>query len=113
MNTTTQTMQHHSTRASAFKWVASGSVMAAIVAIAVIALSIVGLAGVYPLTMAAIATVIIGAAILIEGGTFEAARAGDSGAMFSTNAMGAVAGIVLGILALMGVASITLLSVAL
>jgi hypothetical protein len=112
MNMTTQTMEHHPTRATAFKWVASSSVMAAIVAIAVIALSIVGLARVYPPTMAAIATIIVGAAILIEGGVFEAARTGDSGAMFSAHTLGAIAGIVLGILALMGVASFTLLSVA-
>ena len=112
MNTTTQTMQHHPTRGAAFKWVATGSVMAAIVAIAVVALSIVGLAGMYPAIMAAIATIVTAAAILIEGGAFEAARTGNSGAIFLTDAMGAVAGIVLGILALMGVAPVTLLSVA-
>jgi hypothetical protein len=123
MNTTTQTMQPHAGRASAFKWLAAGSVTEAIVAIAIIALSIVGLAGVYSMTMAAIAAIITAAAILIEGGAFEMAVArrevGESrlaysgtGPGLSTDSLGAVAGIVLGILALMNVVPMTLLSVA-
>ena len=106
----------HSGYVSAFKWIASGSVMAAFVSIAIIALSIVGLANVFSPTMAAVATIIAGAALLIEGGALEAAsklRAGESSMGWSAEALGALAGIVLGILALLGVESITLLSVAL
>ena len=120
MNATTQTMhEHHVHGTSAFRWIASSSVMEAIVAIAVIALSIVGLAGTSPLMMAAIATIIAGAAILLEGGVLEKAamKASDSefasaGAGFSASFIGAVAGIILGVLALMNVATLTLLSVA-
>ena len=110
MNTTTQTMHHHD-RFSAFKSIASGSVMEAIVAIAVVALAIIGLAGVYSPTLAAIATIITAAAILIEGGVFEAASRRTEGVL-SAGALGALAGMILGILALMGVAPITLLSIA-
>jgi hypothetical protein len=115
MNGTTQAMHHHSARNS-FKWIASSSVMEAIVAIAVIALAIVGLAGVNPLMMAAIATIIASAAILIEGGAFERAssesRRGIGPAAFNAEFLGAVSGIILGILALIDVAPMTLLSVA-
>jgi hypothetical protein len=116
MNTTTQTMQHPD-RVTAFKWIVSGSAMAATVAIAIIALSIVGLAGVFSPTMAAIATIVAGAALLLEGGAFEATGTRlEEGAClaggWSAEALGALAGIVLGILALLGVESITLLSVA-
>src|SRR5579864_2537242 len=104
MNATTQTMQEHHVRGtSAFKWIASSSVMEAIVAIAIIALSIVGLAGVNPMMMAAIATIIAGAAILLEGGVVEksAMMASDSNAAFanagfSASFIGALAGIILG-----------------
>jgi hypothetical protein len=96
-------MQHHPARSS-FKWIASSSLMEAIVAIAVIALAIVGLAGVNPLMLAAIGTIIAGAAVLIEGGVFEKGP--------NAEWLGAVSGIILGILALMNVTPMTLLSVA-
>ncbi len=110
MNATTQTMRHPG-RTSAFRWIASASIMEAVVSIAIIALAIVGLAGVYSVTMAAIATIITGAAILIEGGAFERGRLHEGSGM-SAQMLGAIAGIILGVLALMGVASITLLAVA-
>jgi hypothetical protein len=118
MNTTTETMQHRATRESGLKWAASGSAMEAIAALATMALAIVGLAGVFSTTLAAIATIIVGAAILIEGGSFSAGAfaargyAADVGAGLSAQALGGIAGIVLGILALLGVAQPTLLSVA-
>jgi hypothetical protein len=70
--------------------------------------------------MAAIATIVIGAAILLEGGAFGAgsfaSRTATEAAAFeggvSTMFLGGVAGIVLGILALLGIAQMTLLSVA-
>lgn len=109
-------MHPHHVRGSALKWIASASVMEAIVAIAIIALSIVGLAGVYSLTMAAIATIITAAAVLLEGGAFDRARMNlDSGMGInglSAEMLGAVAGVILGVLALMGVAPVTLLSIA-
>lgn len=116
MNATTQTMHHPPERASAFRWIASASVMEAIIAIAVIALAIVGLARDYSVVMAAIATIITSAAVLIEGGAFDKDRVrNEMGAMaggLGAEILGAIAGIILGVLALMGVASITLLSVA-
>lgn len=94
--------------------------MEAVGAIATIALAIVGLAGVLRPIMASIATIVIGAALLLEGGSMGAAqvssRTGEfesASGGFSTPFLGGVAGIVLGILALLGVASITLVSVAL
>ena len=119
MNGITQTM-HHPARGSAFKWIASGSVMEAVVSVAIIALSIVGLAGVNPLMLAAVATILAGAAILIEGGAFQMAGAlshrgtesGQANAGMSASFLGALCGIILGILALMNVSPLTLLSIA-
>lgn len=103
---------------------ASGLFMEAIGAIAVIALSIVGLAGALSITMAAIGTIVVGAAILIEGGTFassyarfasqtgEASRAQDWSGLLTAEFLGGVAGVVLGILALLGSFPTTLLAVA-
>ena len=125
MNTTeTHVMEHPHERETAFKWVAGGSLMEAVGAIATIALAIVGLAGIFSPTMAAIATIVIGAALLIEGGSFGAAqyvpRVGEGGRAAeafetpdtSAAFLGGVAAIILGILALLGVASLTLMSVA-
>jgi len=107
---------HQHIRGSAFRWIASASVMEAIVAIGIIALSIFGLAGIYPITMAAIATIITAAAVLIEGGVFEQARfqgeAGTALGGLSAEMLGAISGVILGVLALMGVASMTLMSIA-
>lgn len=96
--------------------------MGAMVSIAVIALAIVGLAGALAPTLAAIATIVTGAAILIEGGSWQAgALALPAGSEVhdaeftgvpSAEALGGIAGIVLGILALLGIASETLISVA-
>ncbi len=106
----------------ALKWVAGGSMTEAAGAFATIALAIVGLAGVFSGTMAAIATVVIGAAILIESGSLGAAsvavrsetgtRTFEMGEGASAHFLGGIAALVLGILALLGVASETLLSVA-
>lgn len=113
----TETMQSHRAHVSP-RWMASGTVIEAIICIGIIALAIVGLAGVYPITLAAIATIIAGAAILLEGKTFEGVHAenldqsGTGLNGMSAELLGAIGGIVLGILALMGVASVTLMSVA-
>ncbi|HEV2394699.1 MAG TPA: hypothetical protein VG146_20295 [Verrucomicrobiae bacterium] len=121
MNTATETIQHQSMRESAFKLAAGGSLVEAIGALATIALAIVGLAGVFSPTMAAIATIVIGASILIEGGSFGAVTTRESASVtertewsggMSAGFLGGLTGIVLGILALLGVAQMTLLSVA-
>ncbi len=111
----------HMREETGLKVMAGGSAMEAIGALAAIALSIVGLAGVLSNTMAAICTIIVGAAILIEGGAFGAARwamataegtSSVAGGGVSAEFLAGVAGIVLGILALLGVSAPTLLSVA-
>lgn len=101
---------------------AYGGVIDAIGGIAAAAIAIVGLSGYHPELMAAIATIVFGAALLIEGGTLlseytlvmpaimnpaELANGGIS-VMFLTG----VGGIVLGILALLGIAPATLTAVA-
>jgi hypothetical protein len=92
-------------------------------AIATIALAIVGLAGVFSTTMAAIAAIVLGAAILFEGGSLEFINGRIRKAVLgeglwhenaaATDLQGGVAAIVLGILALLGIASVTLLAVTL
>ena|SRR5690349_8182854 len=72
MNSTTDTMRAESTGESALKWVASGSMMEAIGAVATIILAILGLAGVFSVSLAAIGTIVMGAAILSERGSLGA-----------------------------------------
>ena len=72
MNTTTAALPNRHTRGRGLSWVANGSMMEAFGAIASMALAIVGLAGVFSATLAAIATIIIGAAILMESDFFGA-----------------------------------------
>ncbi|HEV2208252.1 MAG TPA: hypothetical protein VG167_05715 [Verrucomicrobiae bacterium] len=108
------------------KWVAGGSMMEAIGAIATIALAIVGLTGIWPAILASVATIVTGAAFLIEGGSFGASTVAsssnlggvstvntESNAGVSSAFLGGVAGIVLGILALLNVVAPTLLAVSL
>jgi hypothetical protein len=108
MTTMTQTMS----REAAYGWVAD-----AIGGTAAAVLAIIGLAGVHSEMMVAIATIIFGAALLIEGGTMLSEYAqfsfppgaiaaitdefsgGSLSAMFAAG----LAGIVLGILALIGI----------
>ncbi len=122
MNTSSETIHHESVGTSSLRWAASGSAMEAFGAMAGIALAIVGLAGVFPSTMAAIATIVLGAAILLEGGSYGASQVVRTGTTemqtarsggISADLLGGIAGIVLGILALLGVDALTLLSVAL
>jgi hypothetical protein len=120
MNTTTAALPNRHVRGKGLSWVVNGSIMEAFGAIATMALAIVGLAGVFSATMAAIGTIIIGAAILMESDFFGAfwAKAGNQARemealeMPSAQFIGGLTGIVLGILALLGVASATLLAVA-
>jgi len=96
---------------------AYGGFADAIGGIATIVLAVLGLAGVIPSIMAGIATVVFGVALLIQGGTMLSEYAGiifpqgvkaSSIDQFGGNSLSAVflvgaAGIVLGILALLGI----------
>ena len=98
-----------------------GGFVDALGGIATIVLAIIGLAGVKSIDLLSIATVVFGAALLIQGGamlseyaTIEVAETGASGSgggLASLFGVG-VAGIVLGVLALLGVRSPILTSVA-
>lgn len=105
--------------------IATGSTVEAVAGSAAVVLAILGLAGVSPAFLAAIATIAVGAALLSEGGAIatrysellsEITESGldsaELGAGTTTEFMGGVAGIVLGILALLGVSRWPLLSVA-
>jgi len=117
----THVATHDSMTETRTKALAGGSALEGFGAIAAMALAIVGLVGKLSLTMAAIATIIIGAAAMIEGGAFGLRSARFSAGRFqgswfegATGAdfQGGLATLVLGILALLGVAPETLLSVA-
>src|SRR5215469_2544824 len=102
----------------------NSALMESIGAVAALILAIAGLAGAFPTTLAAIGAIVLGAAIWIEAGTFAAYRRTESleeGAQARTlewneglgaEFLGGLSGIVLGILALLGVVPITLLSIA-
>jgi len=86
-----------------------------------VVLTIVGLVGYLPLYVAGIATIAVGLALLTQGSTIaarwqEAQRIAGRERLdklgMSTEMFGGLAAIVLGILALLGVASLTLLPVA-
>lgn len=103
-----------------------GGLVDAIGGVATIVLAVCGLAGVNPPLMVAIATIIFGAALLIQGGTmlseyaqiiFPPGAATSSIDQFGGGSLSAVflvgaAGIVLGVLALLGINSAVLTPVA-
>ncbi len=109
---------------STHKRAVGGSFTEAIGAFGVIVLAIIGLVGILAHTLAAIATILVGAAILIEGGALTSgygqlvSRVGEEAKTFewgrgvTAEFMGGVAGIVLGILALFGTYPETMLAVA-
>lgn len=96
--------------------VAGGSVLESIVAVGAIVLAILGLTQILPETMAAIGTIVIGAGLFLEGGilggraavsTPETAFMGrrprmQLGGAASAEVIGGAAGVVLGILVLLG-----------
>jgi hypothetical protein len=105
--------------------IAGGSVAEAIGGIATVVLAIVGLAGAIPVYMAAIGAIVLGAALLLEGfavaARFSALLAETAGMRLSNRQLGGgmsaeflggAAGIMLGILSLIGVVPGVLLSVA-
>ncbi|MEJ2721825.1 MAG: hypothetical protein P8181_11905 [bacterium] len=104
--------------------VATGSFSETAAAAGGIAITIIALAGVLPTLLAGIAAIVTGAALLMEGGAVAAKMAGEiaheesraemaelTGGLTSEFIAGA-AGVVLGILALIGIAPMTLLAVA-
>lgn len=103
----------------------AGTGLEAIAGAGALVLAIIGLAGVLPFYMAAIATIVVGAAFLVEGAVIMAkqcdiaAEFGETtgqeievGGGLSAEFAGGIAGIVLGILALVNVFPTVLLSVA-
>jgi len=89
---------------------AGGSITEAIGSIGAVVLAIIGLAGVLPNLMASVATIIIGVAILLEGLRLPLTSQVRG---VTTGFFAGVTGIVLGILALFGTSTQTLLAVAL
>ncbi len=124
MNTTEVHTGYQPIQEATYRTVEGGAIMESMGAVATIALAIVGLAGVFSITMAAIAAIVLGAAIWMEGGAHaanyrKAASSGSSVARtlewsesLSAEFLGGLAGIFLGVLALLGVSPIPLLSVA-
>jgi hypothetical protein len=98
-----------------------GGFVDALGGIAAIVLAIIGLSGVHPEVLVSIATIVFGAALLIQGGTMlsefamdmtpEGNSAAGGGGLIALFLVG-VAGIVLGVLALLGVHADILTSVA-
>lgn len=106
---------------------AYGGFADAIGGIATIVLAVLGLAGIHPQLLVSIATVVFGVALLIQGGTmlseyvkmiFPSGTNGAAINQFGGNSLSTVflvgaAGVVLGVLALLGIHAETLTSIAL
>lgn len=105
--------------------VAGGSLAEGVAGTGAIALSIIGLAGVMASWMVAIATILVGIALLFEGGAIGArfsslvsetggGRLGalELGGGMTAEFIGGIAGVILGILSLLGVYSMILVPVA-
>lgn len=119
-----QSITHEDVRTSA-RYLSAGSVVEAVAGTGTVALAILALTGALPMALAAIGTIAVGAGLLVEGaaiaGRFDellketetahlAHRALGSG--MAAESVGGVAGIVLGILALLSVDPMVLLPVA-
>jgi len=125
MNTTEAQTLHGTLSASLSSEATGRSVAEAIGGIAAVILAVIGLAGILSNLLAAIATIVIGAGVLVEGWAIGAScrqlsatsvarehTAGFGGAL-TAEFLGGIAGIVLGILALFRMFPDTLLAVAL
>ena len=114
MNTTETHSMH--TFESIVRPTAGASVTEGVGAVATIALAVIGLSGLWVSNLAAIATIVIGAIILMEGGmvtvafrrlTFQGAseyQARELGAGVTAEFFGGLAGIILGIISLFQIA---------
>jgi len=103
-----------------------GSSVESLAGIGAVTLAILGLAGVLPFVFAAVATIVVGGALMLEGLALAAAYAAEAretqaldardegivGGGLSVQTLGGAAGIALGILGLVNIAPWTLLSVA-
>ncbi len=117
----------HESRVERLRKVAAGAPLAeAITGIGTIVLAIIGLAHVLPMDMAAVATILIGISLLFEGGSvaastgqFPRTAAGanvdtaDLAGAMTVEFLGGIAGVILGILALINIESQTLVAVSL
>jgi len=124
MNTTETHAVHGAPTESTLSGIAGGSIAEGVGAIAAIALAIIGLAGILINDMAAVATIVIGAVILMEGGLAGLAyrrlpsqgaserQTRELGGGVTAEFFGGLAGIVLGILGLFQPMPDTLLAVA-
>jgi hypothetical protein len=95
-----------------------------IISACTLALAIIGLVGIYPMYMLTIATIAIGAWLLLEGGAITSrfaayfreapysTQVGEFGVGLTSEFLGGVAGIVLGLLALLGIYPLILVPVA-
>jgi len=96
--------------------VATGSAVQSLAGIAGVVLAVLGLLGVLPTLMAAIAAICIGVALISQGGAIHAQFASlmgrAAGGEPSAGVLGGAAGIVLGVLALLGLTPNVLLAVA-
>jgi hypothetical protein len=105
--------------------VTTGSTASSICGLGALALAIIGLAGAYPMFLLAIATIVAGAALMFEGGAISArvsklmtdagrpnAEASSIGGGMSAEFIAGIAGIALGILALVGVVPMVLVPIA-
>lgn len=113
MNTTAGTHEHE----WSFPSLADGAILRSIGAIGVVALAIVGLAGINMETLAAIATIVTGGFFLFEGGSLTSVfrrafseTASEEG--LTAEFMAGMAGVVLGILGLFGIYPTVLLPAA-
>jgi hypothetical protein len=107
---------------ASLQFVAGGSLVEAIGGLGAVVLGILGLAGVNPQLMAAVSALAIGAALLAEGGSLAsrysalapdfagAAGSQEVGTGLTAELVGGVAGVALGILAILGVDPMILLS---
>jgi len=95
------------------EWAAGGSIAEAVVGLAAVVLTIIGLAGVTPTYIVPIAAICVGAALAFEGAAMGV-RHETAGAEVGMSAgfFGGLTGILLGILALVGVEPALLTSIA-
>lgn len=114
----TSAAQAEAREARAAKVTTGGSVVEALVGIGVIVLAILGLKGIRQADLAAIAAIAIGTSFLLEGGSvaasyrqFFAGSAAELGNIMTVEFLGGFAGIILGILALLGITPPTLIAV--
>jgi hypothetical protein len=102
---------------------AGGSFLEAIAGVGAVVLAILGLAGVFPVTLASIATIALGAALMLEGGSIasrlyasmsreQADVPSDLIGGLGAESVAGIAALALGVLALIGVDTFVLLQIA-